>query len=777
MIETAPQTGPFCFTEQDLAPQRLHEGVEHTLQDFFAWRDANSDIIAEHTAQYTEALGGIMTENSLSARIGRRLSPGRRRIHLKQDINREIGAFCILNQGELASPSDISDIYDGIHAKYPDIDGMMKLTSGEGDPIEGLRRYLPDLCDSGAYGWLSEQLTRLHGVLPEEVVREGGMGKVIRTMLGTLIIGAIDVQHEPEAIKRNHMSRILPAAYAYGAMYPIIDDTLQDSEYVSPEDKNRYDGTILHAIRTGVIDPTELPDHPLAEELERIAHYIFEAFPHDEYPNLYAAGESMFLAQDADSKKRPEEIAEAGLAAMYPDIVIKASMTRVVANIIGRRHLDDGYYGRSININFINQLRDDLQDRDGDKRAGRLTPFTFEPGPDDTNPLSDIFAYSAYVTHRVLGNHPGAAEFMVWHGAARIATELVSSPEKTKELIQYYRPTPETQEFLLRASTLPKPMARIMLPTDKRIELLLAGPYRNRLPTDVDPRTFISDRMDYIDQVVCGDDESDVEPNKLEEAMSYALRAGGKRIRPALTLMLAEGLGLDYAAFEPLMRTVEKFHTITLVFDDLPAQDNAMLRRGRPTTHIVHGEANAQLAGIAMISAGFGGLSELTAHYPAEKVVEVLDYLGKVCGSKGLCKGQEMDLAMEREKRPATIEAILEMYRLKTALLIEASLLPVLMLNGRPGTEQELIKSFSSSAGLVFQLRDDILDMTSSVSTLGKDAGNDEHKINIARTYGLDKAEELMGHHLDQALSSCQSLPFNTDLLQKLVRHFAARKK
>lgn len=720
---------------------------------------------------------------SLSARAVRAINPPRRREFEQQNNRRQINFFGIYNLGEilpLATQEEIRHrVFDPVRSVERTVAGMCPDSDFIGKMLSSLGRRVPELQNLPELGWLGERLNHLHRILPEVVVQNGGMGKVVRTTLGVLTVGAYDTFGEPPAVVREHLSRVLPGAFAYGAAYAIVDDTLQDmpGDYISPKDKGSYHRAILQGLRTGeAIDTASLPDHPLAEELLKLYDTLLAHYPFETYRHLYHASEAMYTAQHNDAQWGATAAAKDGIAGMYPDVFIKAGMSRVVANILGRRTVGGEFYSRVINTTFGGQLKDDLADRVGDQAEGRVTTFTHPFNPADANPLYDLFAYDAYAAQQVYRGDPAAVEALTRFGAAEIGAHLIEHPGQAKDLLSTYPYTSEIARFVLTAAGLPTRFASYLDPSDivlkKKAGVFLGA--RNQ--AKVDPRTFVCDRLDYINAVlqelVTSDEESE-----LNEIVAYALDAGGKRLRPALTLMLAESMGIEYLTVEPLLKTVELFHTASLIFDDLPAQDNAFLRRGRPTAHVAFNEAGAQLAGIAMMSLGFGVLNELTNHYPSNRVTAVLEYFGSVLGPQRLCRGQDIDLRMERERRDVTGDAILEMYDLKTSTLIEAALAPLMMLTNRPADEIEQIKQYSHHAGIVFQIRDDILDIVGNVECLGKDVGNDAQKVNIARVYGLDEAERLMRCHLEAALRCCEGLPFNTDLLQSIVTHFACRKK
>jgi len=767
---------PYNFTEHDLSPEKFTAGANHTLERFYAWRDDNPQAIAEHVTSYTDYLATASKEYGTAAILKRRLIPGHKEAFEKEGLTRDIGFFGVYNLGEMPSDDTIEAFSHHISSQPLNLDDLLKKHK-KNQPahiVDIIGQQVPVLKEQPELLWLEEQLKRLQNLLPEEVIKNGGMGKTARTIAGVLAIGLYDTLGESSATQKEHLARILPAAY--GATYPIIDDTLQDSDYVPKKDKARYHRTIAKGLRTGGdISPKSLPDHPLAEELVRLYDTPLDSFPFDEYRHLYHAGESMYLAQDRDAKLTPENVALRGLASLYPDVFIKSSLSRVVANIIGRRKLDDDYYRQAVNINFTNQLRDDLHDRHEDTQAGRVTPFTYGPA-DDISPFSDLVSYSAYLAEQLFSNDPAAAQTLAHFNARKLGFYLSKNPEYSQLLINNPDTTDEMAKFIRTSSDLPSRVSTTLQPADLQLQDAIASMSKDRQQTDVDPRTFISDRIEYINQVVLGEGSGEETVNDLNEITTYALEAGGKRLRPALALMLAESLGVKYRNIEPILRSIELFHTSSLIFDDMPAQDDAVLRRGKPTAHVAFGEARAQLAGIAMMSNGFGGLSELSKFYPAERVTAVLHYYGTVLGPERLCRGQDIDLRMASDTENITTNDIIEMYNLKTSTSIEASLIPIMILEERPPTEIELMKKYAYHAGIVFQIQDDILDMTETSTSTGKDANNDIGKANIARREGIEKAQLLMHEHLQNAIGCCQNLPFNTNLLEGIAKRFAARR-
>jgi len=228
----------------------------------------------------------------------------------------------------------------------------------------------------------------------------------------------------------------------------------------------------------------------------------------------------------------------------------------------------------------------------------------------------------------------------------------------------------------------------------------------------------------------------------LEEAMRYSLLAGGKRIRPVLALATADAVGLDTASILPLAAALELIHTYSLIHDDLPAMDDDALRRGRPTCHVKFGEDVAILAGDALYAEAFRHL--LTAQ-PGEpdRVLAAARELAGATGVDGMVGGQYLDVARVSD----TPDDLRRLHELKTGRLIGASVICVLLLAGAPEQDDTTVawRRFAGELGVLFQIVDDILDVTGTDEGLGKPQGSDERhgKRTYVTEYGLDGARKL----------------------------------
>ncbi len=230
----------------------------------------------------------------------------------------------------------------------------------------------------------------------------------------------------------------------------------------------------------------------------------------------------------------------------------------------------------------------------------------------------------------------------------------------------------------------------------------------------------------------------------LDEAMRYSLLAGGKRIRPVLALATARAVGIEQREVLPLAGAIELIHTYSLIHDDLPAMDDDELRRGAPTCHVKFGEDVAILAGDGLYAEAFRHLLTHQRSAP-ERVLGAAAELAAATGVNGMVGGQYADVNPHTPPGPA---ALRRLHELKTGRLIGASVLCVLLLTGiDDGPETASFRRFAAELGVLFQIVDDILDVTGTDDALGKPRGSDERhgKRTYVSEFGIDRARELAG--------------------------------
>ncbi len=251
----------------------------------------------------------------------------------------------------------------------------------------------------------------------------------------------------------------------------------------------------------------------------------------------------------------------------------------------------------------------------------------------------------------------------------------------------------------------------------------------------------------------------------LEEAMRYSLLASGKRIRPVLCLATARGLGADPASFLPAAAAIELIHTYSLIHDDLPAMDDDELRRGRPTSHVKFGEDVAILAGDGLFAEAVSLFSSQPGD--AQGVLAALSELSSAVGVGGMVGGQYVDVTGSE----LDAQALRALHGLKTGRLISASVGVVLILEGRSETETISYRRFANELGVLFQIVDDILDVTGSDEELGKPHGSDQRhgKVTYVSLFGLERARELAGESHEKARASLAEAAPGSDDLERIT--------
>lgn len=266
---------------------------------------------------------------------------------------------------------------------------------------------------------------------------------------------------------------------------------------------------------------------------------------------------------------------------------------------------------------------------------------------------------------------------------------------------------------------------------------------------------------------------ADVAP--IYEAMRYSIAAGGKRFRPALVLLTARMLGADDAAAMPAACAIEMIHTYSLIHDDLPAMDNDDLRRGRPTSHKVFGEAMAILAGDALLTEAFVVLSRPNERLSADQQIRVVHELAAAAGACGMAGGQVADLLAERDPScPFGVETI---HRLKTGRMIEAAVAMGAIIGGAAADDLARLRDYGRSVGLAFQIADDILDTQATTDQMGKTAGKDaaQGKRTYVSQFGLAEAKRRATDELALALAALQPFGDRAQPLADLARFCVER--
>ena len=276
--------------------------------------------------------------------------------------------------------------------------------------------------------------------------------------------------------------------------------------------------------------------------------------------------------------------------------------------------------------------------------------------------------------------------------------------------------------------------------------------------------------------------EIDPKSETIYDAMSYSLKAGGKRLRPVLVLAACDFCGGDIKSALPYALAIEYIHTYSLIHDDLPCVDNDDLRRGVPTNHVVFGEAIATLAGDGLLNSAFEAMfKDMLLDFDNEKVlkckVRAASTICKVAGCRGMIAGQVADI--EAENTVCSKEMLDYIHTNKTGAMIVGAIQAGAHIGNVCERDLRALTEYAENLGLAFQICDDILDVVGTTEELGKNVGHDEetNKSTYPALYGLEKSEERFKELNQKAIDALKDYGEEADFFRFLVKKLENRRK
>ena len=294
-----------------------------------------------------------------------------------------------------------------------------------------------------------------------------------------------------------------------------------------------------------------------------------------------------------------------------------------------------------------------------------------------------------------------------------------------------------------------------------------------------DLNAYFAEKIERINAALESILKTSERPDRLLEAMTYSLMAGGKRVRSVLCVAAAEAVGGDLEDVLPAACALEMVHTYSLIHDDLPAMDDDDLRRGQATCHKAFDEATAILAGDALLTLAFQTLSSIAAgsDQQAVKWLRVIQLISHAAGYCGMIQGQMLDIASEGSQ--LTLNELKSLHRLKTGALIEVSSRCGAELADANSRQIQLLESYAQYIGLAFQVTDDILNVEGDPAIMGKAVGTD--KLRQKSTYpsllGLEESKAFAENLTANALQALESFDQKADPLRAIATYIVDRKK
>ncbi len=293
----------------------------------------------------------------------------------------------------------------------------------------------------------------------------------------------------------------------------------------------------------------------------------------------------------------------------------------------------------------------------------------------------------------------------------------------------------------------------------------------------MDFNAYMKERAGWLEAALTRSIQDESIPETLRRAMRYSLEAGGKRLRPMLCFAGAEAVGGSADRVMPVAAALEMIHTFSLIHDDLPAMDDDSMRRGKPTSHKVFGEAIAILAGDGLLAEAFSVLSVLHGGVAPELMLGTINDIASATGGRGMTGGQVIDI--ESTKASLDEAALARLHRYKTGALIKVSATSGARICGATHEQLDALGRYGECVGLAFQIADDILDVEGDQKLIGKDVGSDQAKgkstypaaIGLAASKGQAKAL------VDQALSAVSIFGEAAEPLRQIAKYTVERKR
>jgi len=631
--------------------------------------------------------------------------------------------------------------------------------------------------------WLINKLKNVSANIPTGMEAEHAQRKLIKIIAGVIMQEIEEMNDDISPEERKHrLDKAIRLGYSYGLTYPFIDDLL-DAKILSEEEEKQYANLIRTTLTSGIVP--ELGDW-LGKNAELISYIHLELSEAFEYikehqrpetrNNFFEQSFVFFNSQEVDRKK--------GLAypkytneELYIPVILKSASSRlIVRSVIGAPE-DEGFDSRTFFYGIYNQLADDFADMFDDMEEGAVTPYTYylkyhDKRTDLINPFELYWTVISNLIHQVYDSDPMTREVILdraVNGLKRFKERVGS--EKYKEVMNLFASGNPNfnkliQEMVRKADDvdffdkLLRDQMITSLKNDRQGQ-------ENFIETAKKIRTHINKVLNIPKNSEMAD--------PITDAANYSLQGDGKRLRPIVTwFMGVNAYGLDSSVLEPLLKSLEYMHTASLIFDDLPSQDNASLRRGRPTLHEVYNVSIAELTGLFLTQKAIWEQTTLN-QFDSKAVLKLIQYSAQVTAD--MCRGQAMDLNSKGEQ--LSLEQLNNMCFYKTGLGFEASILMPAILANTSEVEVEALKKFARHAGIAFQIKDDLLDVEGDTTLLGKTIGRDleNNSSTFVSILGVNDAKKEMWENYCVAMESLQDVPRDTSFLKHFLDYIINRDK
>ncbi|WP_175598071.1 polyprenyl synthetase family protein [Paenibacillus luteus] len=650
--------------------------------------------------------------------------------------------------------------------------------------LAGLYRWAQTEGVETAVIWVINKLKEVSVHLPKEMNAEHAQRKLIKIIIGVVLHAIEEMSDERSPAERaRRLDEAIRLGYSYGLTYPFIDDLL-DARVLTLQEKTQYSTIIRAALLTGSVP--ELGEWTGSNQalIQFVHAELVEAFNYIksqqglETEQLFFEQTYVFFhSQELD---RAKELSHAGYTneELYIPIILKSASSRLIARSVLRASMDEDFEKRTFFYGIYNQLADDFADMFDDRDDGAVTPYTYylahrEQRPDLINPFELYWTVIFYLIHNVYYSNAKAREV--------ILNRAINGLKRCKERLGVEKYNQTMNIFACGSPAFNRLIQQMVQKADD-VDFL-DKLFRDQLVTFLKEER--KEKENFLETIKIAREQINntlriaksegMPPMKetLIDAANYSLEGDGKRLRPILTwVMGVQEYGLQATAIVPLLRSLEYMHTASLIFDDLPSQDNAATRRGRPTLHQVHNNATAEITGLLLIQKAIQEQASLEP-FNAKTVLALIKYSAEK--AEDMCMGQAMDL--NSKGKALTLEQLNTICFYKTGIAFEAALVMPAILVEVSETEIAVLKTFAYHAGIAFQIKDDLLDLEGDERLLGKPVGKDvaNNTSTFVTILGKDGASKAMWEHYCIAMETLKEMPRRTAFLNHLLSYIVNR--
>jgi geranylgeranyl pyrophosphate synthase len=628
--------------------------------------------------------------------------------------------------------------------------------------------------------WLVDKLKTVSSNIPNGMDAEEAKRKLIKIIAGVIMHQLEEMDEETSPRERaRKLDEAIRLGYAYGLTYPFIDDLL-DSKVLSDEEKKQYTDLIRTTLVTGSVPELAAWTGRNKELIEYIHSELRDAFTtiknHLQQETSEKFFEQTYVFFQSQEVDRIKDLSNANYTneELYIPVILKSASSRLIVRTVLSAPEDEEFDNRAFFYGVYNQLADDFADMFEDLKAGAVTPYTYymkyhDKRQDLINPFELYWTVISNLVHNVYHSDAKTCEVILdraINGLKRFKKRVGN--ERYNEVMELFASGNPQFDRLIQQ------MVRQSDDVDF-FDKLLRDHIVSNLKDEQKEREEFLDTIETVRKQI--NDVLHIPKinaiSSINDAANYSLEGDGKRLRPIMTWMMGVNeYGLDQSAIVPLLKSLEYMHTASLIFDDLPSQDNAPIRRGRTTLHQLYNTATAELTGLYLTQKAVEEQASL-AQFESKTVLQLVRYsAGKTAE---MCQGQLMDL--DSTGKQLTVEQLNTMCFYKTGMAFEAALVMPAILAGRQESEMEALKKFAYHAGIAFQIKDDLLDVEGDRSLLGKPIGKDLENNNstFVSILGIDGAKKAMWEHYCLAMEVLQEMQHHTNFLKHLLDYIVNR--